>query len=124
MTTPVATWLDPADVQTWLVGSFPGITVDQTILADCTAAAEPPVERARPDMFLTTDDADGSITTTYVPDAEVYTAARMLAARLYVRRNSAAGVEVYTGASAVMARYEPDIERALKTSGWRRVVFA
>lgn len=49
----------------------------------------------------------------------VHLGAVMLAARLYRRRNSPAGVESFTdmGASYV-ARYDSDLDRQLRINGW------
>jgi hypothetical protein len=43
----------------------------------------------------------------------------MLAARLYRRRNSPGGIESFAESLAYVSRYDPEIERALRVSGWR-----
>ena len=107
-----AVWLDPADVAAWL-GSP---AVNDSMMARCAAAVEPQVERARPDMWVTIDpDPDEQ----YIPDAEVYQAAVMLAAREYVRRNSASGVTGFSDMAIYVARFDPEIERGLRVGAWR-----
>lgn len=55
----------------------------------------------------------------YAPDAEVYQGAVMYAARLLRRRNSPAGVETYGDLGATfVAKYDPDIDRALHTGSF------
>lgn len=74
-------------------------------------AAEIHAEKHRPDMY-----SEGG---TYAPDAEVYQGAVMYAAREIRRRNTPAGVESFgdTGISFV-AKYDPDIDRALHTGAY------
>jgi hypothetical protein len=64
----------------------------------------------------------GTVTeATYVPDAETYQGAVMYAAREYRRRNSPAGIETWAEGGAVfVAKYDADIERALRTGQWNR----
>jgi len=50
----------------------------------------------------------------YTPDAEVLTAAVMLAAKIYRRRNSPGGMETSFDQITYVARYDPEIERALR----------
>lgn len=117
----VPVWLDPADVkaQLRLAGSD---VADDDLVVRCSAAVEPQVERARPDMYaaLVVDprialppDPDS-----YEPDAEVYQAAVMLAARLVRRRNSPAGIESFAMSVTYVSRYDPDIARALHADAW------
>jgi hypothetical protein len=54
----------------------------------------------------------------YEPDAEVYQAAVMLAARLVRRRNSPGGVETFGESVTYVSRYDPEIGRALRTGLW------
>lgn len=108
MTAPV--WLAVDDVAAWLRLDLAADVADAELVADVSAAVEPQVERSRPDQR----DADG----VYTPDAEVYQAAVMLAARLYRRRNSPGGVETFADSIAYVARYDPDIQRALRQGAW------
>lgn len=51
--------------------------------------------------------------------AATHTAALMLAARLYRRRNSPSGVEAFTDqGAAYVSRYDPDIARLLRVDGY------
>lgn len=107
-------WLAPASVKRWLRLHDQDDSDDDLIFAAC-AMAEPYVQRCRPE-WLTTDEAG---TTTYVPDAETYQGAVMYAAREYRRRNSPAGIEAFGDAgTSFVARYDPDIERALQTGAY------
>lgn len=120
MTEPV--WLAVADVkdQLRIAGAD---TTDDALVTRCAAAVEPQVERARPDMAVPAAppgrDARGRITAAtpaaYVPDAEVYQAAVMLAARLVRRRNSPGGVETFGESVTYVSRMDPEIARALHT---------
>ena len=77
------------------------------------------VQRCRPE-WAGVDDADPPAPT-YTPDAETYQGAVMYAGRELRRRNSPAGVETFgdVGVSFV-AKYDPDIDRALRTGAYRR----
>lgn len=103
-------WLDPAAVKTWLHLTD---SAEDELIGLCAAAVEPFVERARPDQF---DTADPPV---FRPDAEVMQAGVMLAARLYRRRNSAGGIEAMADSVVYVARYDPEIERALRSGSWR-----
>jgi hypothetical protein len=119
-------WLEVDDVKEWLriAGAD---TVDDALLARCCAAVEPQVQRNRPDMWVPAAtvgrDARGHFTAatveTYVPDAEVYQAAGMLAAKMYRRRNSPGGVESFGDTVLYPARWDAEIDRALRTAGSR-----
>ena len=58
----------------------------------------------------------------YVPDAETYGGAVMYAAREYRRRNSPAGIELFGDITSFVARFDPDIDRALQTGAYARPV--
>jgi hypothetical protein len=106
--TPV--WLAPADVKEWLRLNEQD-TDDDDLIKRCCAMTEPYAQRCRPEWT----DADG----TYVPDAETYQGAIMHAAREYRRRNSPAGIEAFGDAgTSFVARYDPDIEKALQTGSF------
>ena len=117
-------WLDVADVKEQL--RLTGDTADDDLVARCSAAVEPQVQRARPDLVIPATpagrDARGRITAaaaaTYSPDAEVYQAAVMLAARLVRRRNSPGGVESFGDSVLYVARFDPEIARALRSGNW------
>jgi hypothetical protein len=111
-------WLDVADVkeQLRLAGAD---TADDALVTRCAAAVEPQVQRARPDGWPVVNPlgriAGGAA---YSPDAEVYQAAVMLAARLVRRRNSPGGVESFGESVLFVSRYDPEIARALRTGLW------
>lgn len=111
-------WLRPDHVRAWL--RLPA-DLDADLLAACSAAVEPQVQRYRPDQWIVTITAEGE-TRVYQPDPEVYQAGVMLAARLYRRRNSAAGIETFADSILYVAKYDPEIERALRSGSWRRAV--
>jgi hypothetical protein len=109
--TPV--WLDPADVKAQL--RITGADVaDDDLIQRCSAAVEPQVERARLDQFVLAE----LVPPVFDPDAEVYQAAVMLAARLVRRRNSPAGIESFAMSVVYVSRYDPDIARALRADVW------
>ena len=110
------TWLDPADVVTWLRANSSAST-DSVELDRVCAAAEAYVERCRPEWWLIDpDDPDNVL---YQPDAETYQGAVMYAAREVRRRNSPSGVETAVDGNPVfVSRYDSDIERALRTGTW------
>jgi hypothetical protein len=119
----VPVWLDPADVKAQLRLGDSDVA-DDDLVTRCAAAVEPQVERARPDLFavpvvdpraprIALPDPDS-----YEPDAEVYQAAVMLAARLVRRRNSPAGIESFAMSVTYVSRYDPDIARALHADAW------
>lgn len=110
-------WLSPDDVKSWLRLNSQDTSDDAEILAVC-AQTEPYVQRCRPEWIVTA--ADG--TTTYVPDDETYQGARMYAAREYRRRNSPSGIETFGDVTSFVARYDPDIDRALQTGAYGRPV--
>jgi hypothetical protein len=122
--TPV--WLDVADVKAWLriAGAD---TIDDDLLARCAAAVEPQVQRARPDQTVFYDPDDPyppdppppGWPVVYEPDAEVYQAAGMLAAKMYRRRNSPGGIESYGDQVLYPARWDQEIDLALRTANRR-----
>ena len=117
-TGPGPVWLDPADVRKWLHDTGTPPTSDDLEVDRVAAMTEAHVERCRPEWSSTAGDPP---VTTYVPDAETYQGAVMYAARELRRRNSPAGVETFgdVGVSFV-AKYDPDIDRALRTGAYRR----
>ena len=108
MTVPLALWLQPADVKAYLRITD---TADDDLVARACAAVEPFVQRCRPDMLVTSGEPP---VTAFTPDGEVYQAGVALAARLYRRRNSPGGIEAMTDNALYVARFDPDIERALR----------
>ena len=118
-------WLDVADVKAQLriMGAD---SADDDLVTMCAAAVEPQVQRARPDAWVyhdpdTPNPPDPPPITwpaEFIPDAEVYQAAVMLAARLVRRRNSPGGIESFGESVQYVSRYDPDIGRALRSGGW------
>jgi hypothetical protein len=108
-------WLDVADVKAQLRLSGAD-TADDDLVTRCAAAVEPQVQRARPDGYPTVDPLLAA--PVYAPDAEVYQAAVMLAARLVRRRNSPGGVETFGESVTYVSRYDPEIALALRTGLW------
>ena len=98
-------WLLTADVKEQL-RIAPGDTTDDALITRCAAAVEPQVQRPRADQYV------GDV---FTPDAEVYQAAVMLAARLVRRRNSPGGVETFGESVTYVSRMDPEISRALHT---------
>lgn len=118
------TWLQVADIKDWLRLNAQDASED--VLLDSVAAmAEPYVERCRPE-WRTVDisDPENPVPGPYAPDAETYQGAVMYAAREYRRRNSPAGIETFGEATSFVARFDPDIDRALQTGAWARPVVA
>lgn len=110
------TWLDPADVATWLRLNAPQATTDELELDRVCAATEFYVERCRPEFYVIDPDTED---VTYEPDAETYQGGVMYAAREVRRRNSPSGVEIAVDGNPVfVSRYDSDIERALRTGTW------
>jgi hypothetical protein len=117
-TPPVFTlaWLAPDDVKAWLRLQAPEEDEDDDLIRRCNGLAELYVQRCRPDAW---QDATDATPRRYVPDAEIYQAAVMYAAREYRRRNSPGGIDSITDAGAVyVSKYDSDIERALRTGTW------
>jgi hypothetical protein len=115
VTAPAPAWLDPAAVAKWLKQTVVS-AADLELLTMCCAAAEPPVESARPDMWVSVPSGDPDIPPgrVYTPDGEVLTAGIMLAGKIYRRRNSPGGMETsFDQVVNYVARYDPEIERAL-----------
>jgi hypothetical protein len=113
-------WLAQADVKEWLRINGQDTEDDDLITRAC-AMAEPYVQRCRPEWFTT----DPYAQTAYMPDAETYQGAVMYAAREYRRRNSPAGIEAFGEAgTSFVARFDPDIDRALQTGPYARPVTA
>lgn len=115
MTDYAPAWLAIGDVkeQLRIMGAD---TTDDALITRCSAAVEPQVQRARPDLYPTPGPLDAA--PIYTPDAEVYQAAVMLAARLVRRRNSPGGVESFGESVTYVSRYDPDIGRALHSGTW------
>ena len=106
-------WLDPNDVAAWLRVNPGHAADDDAEIVRVCAMTELYVERCRPDQWST--ESPGI----YVPDAEVEQAAVMYAARELRRRNTPAGIEMFAdGGSAFVAKFDADIERALRTGQW------
>lgn len=112
-------WLDIQDVKSWLRVQT-GDAGDDDLLSSVAAMAEPYVQRCRPEWLLP-DAADPS-GVSYQPDAETYQGAVMYAAREYRRRNSPAGIESFGEVTSFVARFDPDIDRALQTGVYARPV--
>lgn len=116
----VSSWLSPDSVKTWLRINDQDTDDDELILSVC-AMAEPYVQRCRPEWWV---PAVGSAPV-YRPDAETYQGAVMYAAREYRRRNSPAGIEAFgDSGTSFVARFDPDIDRALQTGPYARPVIA
>lgn len=111
-------WLSPADVKEWLRLNEQD-TTDDALLLRVSAQTEPYVQRCRPEFLTTTTDPDtGEEVSTFEPDAEAYQGAVMYAARQYARRNSPQGVMVLGDQPSFVARYDPDIDKALRTGSY------
>jgi hypothetical protein len=119
MPTYAPTWLDPADVATWLRLNAPQAATDQAELDRLCAATQLYVERCRPEFWF--EDPGDPENVVFEPDAEVYQGAVMYAAREVRRRNSPSGMETAIDGNPVfVSRYDSDIERALRTGTWNR----
>lgn len=114
-------WLAVADVKSWLRLNGAD-TSDDDLLQAVAAMAEPYVERCRPEWLL--PDSSLPPVLVYQPDAETYQGAVMYAAREYRRRNSPAGIETFGEVTSFVARFDPDIDRALQTGAFARPVTA
>ena len=106
---PPAGWLDPATVATFLRLPDPIPQVDADLLDDVCAAAEPIVVRYRRDIGTAADA---------IPD-DIYQGAVMLAARLYRRRNSPAGIETMGESVNYVASFDPDLDQFLRRGRYR-----
>lgn len=115
------TWLAVADIKAWLRLNAQD-TGDDDLLTAVAAMAEPYVQRCRPEWLLP-DPADPA-QLSYQPDAETYQGGVMYAAREFRRRNSPAGIETFGDATSFVARFDPDIDRALMTGSYARPVVA
>jgi hypothetical protein len=113
-------WLSPASVKAWLRLDVDD-TADDADIVQCCADTEVYVETVRPDRRTVATDPDTGLPVPgpYVPDAEVYQGAVMYAARLFRRRNSPAGVELFGDQASFVSRYDADIDRALRTGPWQ-----
>ena len=107
-------WLVAADVATWLRLNAATPDVDDPELDRVCSHTQIYVQDRRPDQYVpAADPADPDV---FTPDAAVYNAAVMYAARLYRRRNSPTGTEAWAeGGITFVARYDGDIARALRT---------
>lgn len=112
-------WLTVADVKSWLRLQGEDSSDDE-LLQRVAAMTEPYVIRCRPEWLL--PDPDDPEQITYQPDAETYQGAVMYAAREYRRRNSPAGIELFGDVTSFVARFDPDIDRALQTGAYARPV--
>jgi hypothetical protein len=113
------TWLDPADVRRWLRDNAQPPANDDLELDRVCRQTEIHVEKVRGDAWYPSDPQTDPPTEVYLPDAEIMQGAIMYAARMLRRRNSPAGVETYGGLGATfVARYDPDIDRALRTGAF------
>lgn len=104
-----------AGVLTWLqlAGTTPLVGVAEL----CRRAAARYCERQRPDLFPTALDAiTGDPVTVFAGDDDTVMAGLILAARLYARRSSPAGLASFgeLGAAEVL-RLDPDVGRLLGT---------
>jgi len=113
----VPVWLSPADVRSWL--KLPAGQDDQ-LVRECAAGVEAEVERARADRWSDPDpDAVPPAPRVFVPDAQVYQAAVMLAGKVFRRRNSPGGiVEGFGDTVTYVAKYDPEVQRALHQGSW------
>lgn len=109
----MAGWLDPSRVAAWLKLPTPLPDGDADLLADASAEAERVAELYRPEWW----DADRA---TYAPDDETMGGATRLAGRIWRRRNSPGGIETFADSTMYVARFDPEIERALRMSAWLR----
>lgn len=115
--TYIPEWLSPNDVKEWLRLNDQD-TEDDELIQAVSAQTEPYVQRCRPEWLITSTADDGTTSSRYDPDAETYRGAVMFAARLYVRRSSPSGIQLYGDAPSFVARYDPDIDRALRTGAF------
>jgi len=113
------TWLDPDDVRHWLRINDAGDETDQAETERVCVQTEAYVQRCRPEFY--TVPVDPADTPLYEPDGETYQGAVMYAARELRRRNSPAGIETFAdGGATFVAKFDADIERALRTGAWNR----
>ena len=113
MTTPAPAptgWLRIADVRTQL-GYAPGDVSDTELIQRAIDAAEPEVTRCRPDSW--------SASTTPATTPAAYQGGVMLAAKIVRRRNGPAGVESFTSSVIASASGDPELDRFLRTGGYR-----
>jgi hypothetical protein len=102
-------WLLLADVKRQLAIDQSD-TTDDALIQACIDAAEPEVERARPDAVTPPSESN-------YPD--VYRGGVMLAARLVRRRNSPAGIESFGESVTYVAAYDPDLDRFMRRGRYR-----
>lgn len=121
------TWpLTGPQVSAWISARTPGGPIDAELLDEVIASVSPFVETARPEFWSTPapTPTEPAPAREYHPDAEVWQAARMLAARVLRRRASPGGIESFGdgGIAGVqyVARFDPEIERALRLGGYQR----
>lgn len=116
----VPVWLSPQDVKDWL-RQHGGDALDDPLIRRVSAAVEPQVQDSRPDLWMPVDPEGGldELSPAYVPDAEVYQAAVMLAARVVRRRNSPGGLETFAESVTYVSQWDPEIQRALRQGPWR-----
>lgn len=105
-------------VRTWL-----GLPASDPALEDAVAATNAYVGRLGLPLVQQLVDGipvlDAGGLPVMVPAADTVLGAKMLAARIYRRRNSPSGVEAITDAgTSFVARYDSDISRLLKLDGF------
>lgn len=108
----------PEAVRTWL-----GLPATDPAIEDATAATNAFVARLALPLVPKLVDGiavlDGDGVQVMEPAADTVLGAKMLAARMYRRRNSPAGIEAITDAgTAFVARYDSDISRLLRLDGF------
>lgn len=106
-------WLPAERVRRWL--QLEGVATDplEQVAEDCRRAAADYCQSMRPDLVVLGDPA------TFLATDKVVQAGVIVAARLYARRTSPAGLASYGefGAAEVL-RMDPDAERLLGVGRW------
>lgn len=96
-------------VADWMGLSLSGATADEVAALDAVVSAVNAYVNSLPNIDK--DFTGGWADTTYL-------GARMLASRLYKRRNSPGGVEAAGDTRVFVSRYDSDIARLLKIDGF------
>jgi hypothetical protein len=114
---PVTPWpVTGADVAAWLSLTDP-TAQDVAILDTVAAQATIYAQRCRFDRWSTDPDTGAAV---FVPDVEVFQGAVMFGAREYRRRNTPAGMQNFgDGGVSYVARWDNDIDRALRVGAFR-----